>query len=97
MYSKENTSLAATCDFQMADICGLWKSPCGSPPIKIFRHKKGYKITVCYFGRHDFTVPVFRAWGRTFFNLYGMSYINFDSGRDVLTLDYEGYYTRAED
>jgi hypothetical protein len=84
-------------DFRLPDICGQWKSPWGSPTIKIFRKGKRYRITYAYCSQAIITTAIFRFGETTFFNLYGWIAIYYDPQQDVLTLSTEGDYTRVED
>jgi hypothetical protein len=83
--------------FPLYDICGMWESLCGSPGIKIYHDGSRFRLQFIY--RHDmaFTVPLFRCWGITFFNFYGIIRIAYNDERDMLSLTTEGEYKRVYD
>ncbi|MDR1200320.1 MAG: DUF3876 domain-containing protein [Tannerellaceae bacterium] len=81
--------------FPISDICGMWKSLCGSPDIEIYYDGSRFRLQFSYKQDTAFTVPLSQCWGITFFNFYGIIRIAYDDERDMLSLTNEGEYKRV--
>ena len=93
--SKPCPASQSCTSFPISDICGMWKSLCGSPDIEIYHDGSRFRLQFSY--KHDtaFTVPLSQCWGITFFNFYGIIRIAYDDERDMLSLTNEGEYKRV--
>ncbi len=83
--------------FPLTDVCGTWKSLCGSPDMRIYHKNKKYKLEFTYKYNKVFTFSIYQLWGITFFDFYGMIQITYDEERDLLLLTNEGEYKRVYD
>ncbi|MFZ6037738.1 MAG: DUF3876 domain-containing protein [Bacteroidota bacterium] len=82
--SKPCPASQSCTSFPISDICGMWKSLCGSPDIKIYHDGSRFRLQFIY--EHDtaFTVPLKQSWGITFFYFYGIIRIAYDDEQDML-------------
>ncbi|KAB2829498.1 DUF3876 domain-containing protein [Bacteroidaceae bacterium HV4-6-C5C] len=82
--SKPCPASQSCTSFPISDICGMWKSLCGSPDIKIYHDGSRFRLQFIY--KHDtaFTVPLKQSWGITFFYFYGIIRIAYDDEQDML-------------
>jgi len=95
--SKPYTALQVCTSFPLGEICGTWKSLCGSPGLKIYHDGNRFRLQFAYKQDAAFTVPLCRSRGITFFYFYGMTRIAYDDERDMLLLTTEGEYIRVYD
>lgn len=93
--SKPSPASQNYTSFPISDICGMWKSLCGSPDIEIYYDGSRFRLQFSYKQDTAFTVPLSQCWGITFFNFYGIIRIAYDDERDMLSLTNEGEYQRV--
>lgn len=89
---------AAESEFSFREICGRWRSPDGSPDLRIyFTGKRNFRVEFTYGPGVVFRRPIRRLWRKAYFLLYGRIELSYNPHRDVLTLSDYGEYVRSED
>lgn len=78
----------------MNKLCGYWISGTGSPPVRIFRFRHGYRISFQYKLGGSVTVPVKRCGDTYEISFTERMELAYDECNDRLLIAEEGMYYR---
>lgn len=81
--------------FPLWQVCGLWESRMNSPPIRIYRSGKIYRIALAYSSGTALVSTLYSRFGKMWARLPEWIQIAYDRENDLLVLASEGTYHRS--
>ena len=83
--------------FPFDRICGRWESKGKSPPVRVYRCGREYRIALYYRWGITLTARLYRSGRATWADLPEKVQVAYDEENERLVLAHEGTYARAGD